>query len=51
EVVAEGVETHEQRESLIAGGCNIMQGYLFSRPVTKAKVIEFIKKYKGGVSL
>ncbi|NLJ79363.1 MAG: EAL domain-containing protein, partial [Tissierellia bacterium] len=42
EVVAEGVETHEQRESLIAGGCNIMQGYLFSRPVTKAKVIEFI---------
>jgi EAL domain-containing protein (putative c-di-GMP-specific phosphodiesterase class I) len=30
--VAEGVETIEQLEHLDALGCNIAQGYLFSRP-------------------
>jgi diguanylate cyclase (GGDEF)-like protein len=33
EVVAEGVETEEQRNFLIAHGCPVMQGYLFSRPL------------------
>jgi len=32
-IIAEGVETEEQRAHLLAGGCNEMQGYLFSRPV------------------
>jgi len=32
EVVAEGVETAEQRDILLATGCRLMQGYLFSRP-------------------
>ena len=32
-VVAEGVETAEQRDFLIARDCDEMQGYLFSRPV------------------
>ena len=32
-VVAEGVETEEQRQFLLAQGCLIGQGYLFSRPV------------------
>jgi len=32
-VVAEGVETEEQRRLLQAGGCRLMQGYLFGRPV------------------
>ncbi len=34
EVVAEGVETPEQRQCLMEMGCDIMQGYLFSPPVT-----------------
>jgi diguanylate cyclase (GGDEF)-like protein/PAS domain S-box-containing protein len=32
-VIAEGVETQEQRDFLHANGCNTYQGYLFSRPV------------------
>jgi diguanylate cyclase (GGDEF)-like protein len=33
EVVAEGVETLEQREWLLEHGCEIMQGFLVSRPL------------------
>jgi diguanylate cyclase (GGDEF)-like protein/PAS domain S-box-containing protein len=33
EVIAEGVETQEQRDFLEANGCKLYQGYLFSMPV------------------
>jgi diguanylate cyclase (GGDEF)-like protein len=33
-VVAEGVETEEQRRILIAAGCGALQGYHFGRPMT-----------------
>lgn len=33
EVIAEGVETREQLDALLAMGCGCFQGYLFSRPV------------------
>jgi EAL domain-containing protein (putative c-di-GMP-specific phosphodiesterase class I) len=33
ELVAEGVETAEQREMLSDLGCGLYQGYLFGRPV------------------
>lgn len=32
-VIAEGIETSEQKELLFAAGCDYGQGYLFSRPV------------------
>ena len=37
EVLAEGVETPEQRDFLQAHGCGLFQGYLFSRPVSLAE--------------
>jgi len=33
-VIAEGVETIEQRDLLFAVGCDYGQGYLFSRPIS-----------------
>ena len=33
DVVAEGVETQEQADFLLAAGCTVMQGYFLSRPV------------------
>lgn len=32
-VVAEGVETEEQRDNLIDSGCDLLQGYLLGRPM------------------
>lgn len=40
--VAEGVETIEQKRYLNSKGCDIMQGYLLSRPILGDKMIELI---------
>ncbi|WP_417782222.1 putative bifunctional diguanylate cyclase/phosphodiesterase [Terasakiella pusilla] len=40
-VVAEGVETLDQLEFLRNGKCDLLQGYYFSRPVSKAEFITF----------
>ena len=33
DVIAEGVETEEQRQQLMSSNCTYFQGYLFSQPV------------------
>jgi PAS domain S-box-containing protein len=42
-VVAEGVETVEQSSFLLNRGCNVQQGYLFSRPVPSAEFAEILE--------
>lgn len=37
-LVAEGIETEGQCEALVAIGCEMGQGYLFSKPVTEAEL-------------
>ncbi|MBU4540146.1 MAG: EAL domain-containing protein [Firmicutes bacterium] len=41
QVVAEGVETEEQLEFLKKFGCDFIQGYLFSRPLTTVAFIDY----------
>jgi EAL domain-containing protein (putative c-di-GMP-specific phosphodiesterase class I) len=40
EVLAEGVETEVQRESLLSQGCMQYQGYLIARPQPNSEFIE-----------
>lgn len=43
-VVAEGVETEAQRAFLQRSGCDTAQGYLFSKPLTRDQLGEFMAK-------
>jgi diguanylate cyclase (GGDEF)-like protein len=43
-VIAEGVETETQREFLLALGCDLMQGYLFSRPGPAASIESLLRR-------
>ena len=40
-VIAEGVETAEQAEFLLRHGCNLAQGYYYSRPVMPHALLEY----------
>ncbi len=44
EVIAEGVETEQQRNFLELNGCNYYQGYLFSKPVPIEAFEALLKK-------
>jgi len=46
EIIAEGVETEEQRVFLINHGCHAHQGYLFSEPVAEESFVQlsYLKK-------
>lgn len=44
--IVEGVETREQMEFVKAIGCHIIQGYYYSKPITKEEFEEYFKKNK-----
>jgi diguanylate cyclase (GGDEF)-like protein/PAS domain S-box-containing protein len=55
-VIAEGVETTEQKDYLVKHKCNKMQGYLFSKPLPEYEILQKMNEkwnknlcyYKGG---
>jgi diguanylate cyclase (GGDEF)-like protein/PAS domain S-box-containing protein len=40
QVLAEGIETEEQRQFLLASGCRVGQGFLFDRPLPLPELLE-----------
>ncbi len=44
-ICVEGVETSEQLALSKEVGCNLAQGYLFSKPIPKEEVIDFVKNF------
>jgi diguanylate cyclase (GGDEF)-like protein/PAS domain S-box-containing protein len=50
DVVAEGVESREQRDFLVAQGCDLIQGYLFSQPLTSNGIVEYCQIYRDSLT-
>ncbi|WP_133150469.1 EAL domain-containing protein, partial [Vibrio cyclitrophicus] len=44
-VVGEGVESIEQYQYLKEANCDLIQGYLFSQPLTYLQFIEFVRDH------
>ncbi|MCM1524962.1 MAG: EAL domain-containing protein [Ruminococcus sp.] len=44
EIVVEGVETKEMEKLLCELGCDHLQGYLYSKPISEKDYIEFLKE-------
>lgn len=44
EIIAEGIETKEQREQLISMGCQFGQGFLFAKPMPLVDVLSYLIK-------
>lgn len=43
-VLAEGVETEEQREFVVNAGCTLIQGYFYAKPMPEAAFVAFLKE-------
>ena len=46
EVIAEGVETERQLQLLEEMGCDNIQGYYYSKPLTEKEYIQFVANYQ-----
>lgn len=44
-IVAEGVETEEQMDTLVELGCDYLQGYYYSKPVSEEEFLAFVARY------
>ena len=45
-VIAEGVETAQQRDLLVAAGCDHGQGYLLARPMSARDLMFMASRYR-----
>ncbi|HSG23085.1 MAG TPA: EAL domain-containing protein, partial [Azonexus sp.] len=46
-LIAEGVETEQQREFLSRLGCDILQGYLYSKPLPFDEIIPYLQAHQS----
>ena len=44
-VIAEGIETEEQKNILMQAGCDFGQGYYFSKPLTSSDFMQLLKNW------
>jgi len=44
-VIAEGIESNEQKEFLLTNGCSYIQGYFYSKPLNQEDMSEFIQTH------
>lgn len=51
QVIAEGVETKEHEDFLIEHGCDEVQGFRYSRPVSTEEIEKLLKNYKGNLNV
>ncbi|WP_321778173.1 EAL domain-containing protein [Sulfurimonas sp.] len=42
DVIAEGIQTQKQQDELLKIGCNLSQGYLYSKPVPKEELLKVL---------
>lgn len=50
DVIAEGVETNEQVECLLNKHCHVLQGYLFSMPVSAQELVPCLERLQAQLS-
>lgn len=50
DIVAEGIETEQQRAALIAMGCEILQGYYFHKPMPPEEIVAWLEQLSPGES-
>jgi EAL domain-containing protein (putative c-di-GMP-specific phosphodiesterase class I) len=41
-VIAEGVETEQQKDFLVENGCRYIQGYYYSKPIIASAIEELL---------
>lgn len=47
-IIAEGIETQEQQDFVLQEGCKLIQGYHYSRPLTKQAMTEKLQLIRSG---